>query len=268
MPQAGLSPAAQAFDSIAANFDERFDPWQSVAAQRRAVRAELLSAFKPGSKVLEIGGGTGTDAAWLAATGCDVLLTDVSPAMVRQAQAKFIGRAGLSAKAAGAGELGQLGLEKASFDGAFSNFAALNCVEQLDPFARGLARLVRPGGTVILVFFGTCCPGEWIVEALRGRPHAMFRRFTRNPAAARLGGNHFNVRYHRAAELKKAMAPWFDHAGTRGIGVLVPPSAAEPWISGHPRVLSALEALDRRLSAALAPLGDHVLHRFVRRAGS
>jgi SAM-dependent methyltransferase len=266
VPQAGLSPAARAFDSVAATFDERFDPWQSVAAQRRAVRAELLSAFKPGSKVLEIGGGTGTDALWLAATGCDVLMTDVSPAMVHRAKTKFSGHAGLSAKVAAAGDLGRLGLERASFDGAFSNFAALNCIDTLEPLARGLAGLVRPGGTAILVLFGTCCPGEWIVEALRGRPGSMFRRFSRQLTPARLGGNDFNVRYHRAAELKRAMAPWFDHAGTRGIGVFVPPSAAEPWISRHPRLLSTLEGFDRRLSVPLAPLGDHVLHRFVRRA--
>jgi hypothetical protein len=51
-----------------------------------------------------------------------------------------------------------------------------------------------------------------------------------------------------------------------GVGVFVPPSAAEPWISRHPRLLSVLERLDSRLSAPLAALGDHVLYRFVRRA--
>ncbi len=34
--------AAAAFDAIAASFDETFDPWLSVAAQRTAVRAELM----------------------------------------------------------------------------------------------------------------------------------------------------------------------------------------------------------------------------------
>ena len=48
------------------------------------------------------------------------------------------------------------------------------------------------------------------------------------------------------------------------IGLFVPPSAAEPWISRHPRLLGLLEALDRGLSRPLAMLGDHVLYRFVR----
>ena len=37
-----LRPSAIAFDAVAPTFDSRFGAWQSVAAQRRAVRAELL----------------------------------------------------------------------------------------------------------------------------------------------------------------------------------------------------------------------------------
>ncbi len=263
MASVELTRAALAFDRIADAFDDRFRPWQSVAAQRRSVRSELLDAFAPGASIVEIGGGTGEDALWLADNGRRVLLTDVSPRMVQRARAKFAGRPELRAEVAAA-ETIDLGGER--FDGAFSNFAALNCVDDLAPVARGLAKLVRPGGAVVLVVFGTFCPAEWIVEAVRHRPSAMVRRFRRGAVPARLSGSNFCVRYFTARELKSAMAPWFDHAGQRGIGVFVPPSAAEPWISGRPRLLSTLEALDERLSRPLAVLGDHVLHRFVRRS--
>ena len=255
--------AARAFDQVAGAFDDRFGGWASVAAQRRAVRDELLHAFARGSRVLEIGGGTGEDALWLAERGRSVLLTDASPRMVERARAKFAGRPGLRAQVAAAAKL-DFGAER--FDGAFSNFAGLNCVDDFDPVAQALAQLVRPGGMAILVVFGTLCPGEWVVEGVRRRPHAMVRRFARGPVPARLGGNAFTVRYFTTRELAAAMAPWFDFAGRRGIGVCVPPSAAEPWITRHPRLLAGLEALDRRLSRPLAALGDHVLHRFVRRA--
>jgi ubiquinone/menaquinone biosynthesis C-methylase UbiE len=263
---ADLPLPARAFDTIAASFDARFGQWESVAAQRRAVRRELAKAFPPGANVLEIGGGTGEDALWLAERGRSVVMTDISPRMVQRARTKFAGRQRLRAQVAAAEGLDRLDLGEAGFDGAFSNFAALNCVEALEPVARGLARLVKPSGAVIMVVFGTCCPGEWIVEGLRDNPRAMFRRFRRTPVRARLGGNAFLVRYFRTAELVSAMAPWFDFAGRRGLGVFVPPSAAEPWITRHPRLLSALERLDDRLSSSLAGLGDHVLHRFVRRA--
>ena len=119
----------------------------------------------------------------------------------------------------------------------------------------------------MLVLFGTLCPGEMLVEVLRGRPGQALRRFKHGPAPARLGGRDFTVTYHRAAAVAQAMQPWFIPAGRRGIGVFVPPSAAEPGISRHPMLLGILEALDRYTSRPLAPLGDHVLYRFVRTEG-
>jgi hypothetical protein len=59
-------------------------------------------------------------------------------------------------------------------------------------------------------------------------------------------------------------APWFALESLKGIGVFVPPSAAEPWISKHEKLLNALAALDRLFGRVLAPLGDHVLYRLVR----
>ena len=262
---AGLSAAAAAFDAVAERFDERFDPWLSVAAQRQAVRVELERAFPVGARLIEIGGGAGGDALWLAQRGRQVLLTDASPAMVRMAKFKLSGVVGTRAEVCAAEDLEALvGRMDSPLDGAFSNFAALNCVSDLRPFARGLAQLLRPGAPALLVVFGTLCPGEWMVEALRGRPKAMFRRLSRGEAPARLGGHEFSVRYHRRRDLQRALAPWFRTAGRRGIGVFTPPSAAEPWISHHPRLLGALEMLDRSLSLPLAPLGDHVLYRFER----
>ena len=137
--------------------------------------------------------------------------------------------------------------------------------EMVAPVAESVGKLIRPGGTVMLVLFGTCAPGEIVVEALRGRPKAMFRRFTRKPVASRIGGEHFTVHYHREREIRTAMARWFAWGGRTGIGIFVPPSAAEPWISRHPRLLGALERVDRRFARSLAALGDHVLYRFVRR---
>ena len=108
------------------------------------------------------------------------------------------------------------------------------------------------------------CPGEIVTEALRGRPRNCFRRFRRGPVAASLRGRRFTVRYHRRTEIEEAMAPAFRPVGRRGVGLFVPPSAAEPWISRHPRVLAHAEAADRLLARRLAPLGDHVAYLFER----
>lgn len=258
-----LSPAAQAFDAVAERFDERFGGWLSVQAQRRSVRTALVEAFPPGARLVEIGGGTGEDACWLIDRGREVLLTDPSPRMVRIAAGKLRTRGAPAPVAVAAESLGALATVRAGerlFDGAYSNFAALNCVPDLGDVGRGLAQLVRPGGRVLLVMFGIAVPGEWAVELAHGRPRAAVRRFARGDVRARLGGREFSVRYHRRADVERAFAPWFRLTERRGIGVFVPPSAAEPWISSHPRLLRALERLDRRLACGLAALGDHVLY--------
>jgi SAM-dependent methyltransferase len=263
--RSSLSPAVQAFEAVATRFDARFGDWRSVAAQRGQVRVQLERAFPPGARLLEIGGGTGEDAHWLAARGREVLLTDGAPSMVRIAREKLRSQRGPEPRVCSAEGLGHLAAERelaglAPFDGAFSNFAALNCVDTLDAFASGLARLLRPGAPALLVLFGTLCPGELVVQLARGDARAAVRRRGRGPVAARLGGREFTVRYHSAADVQRAMAPWFELRRRVGIGVFVPPSAAEPWISGHPALVRMLDAMDRVASRALAPLGDHVLY--------
>lgn len=263
-----MRAAASAFDAVAPRFDERFGAWLSVAAQRRAVRAALVDVFPSGGRIVEIGGGTGEDAAFLARSGYNVLLTDASPTMVDHALAKLRPLGG-NAEVAPAEDLEHFAEEWMSdgqeqFDGAFSNFAPLNCVVDLEPVARGLARMLKPGAPAMLVLFGTFCPGEMITELLRLRFSQALRRNKRGPIKARIGQREFEIVYHRKATLERAFAPWFSLERTLGIGVAVPPSGAEPWISKHPRLLAAMEAVDRVVARPLAMLGDHVLYQFRR----
>jgi ubiquinone/menaquinone biosynthesis C-methylase UbiE len=265
---ASMPAAARAFDAVAPHFDARFGGWLSVAAQRRAVRRRLLAALPIGARVLELGGGTGEDAVWMAQHGFQVLLTDASPAMVLQARAK-LAPYGAQAEVAAAEDLPRFAADQLRrggrpFDAVLSNFAPLNCVEDLAPVARGLATLIRPGGHAMLVLFGSHPPGEMITEILHRRPHQALRRLGSGPKPARIGAANFTIVYHRGRAVRNAMAPWFRLKRGIGVGVFVPPSAAEPWISRHPRFLGMLEALDRLVERPLAGLGDHILYHFER----
>ena len=265
------SMAVDAFDAVAERFDGRFGHLLSVAAQRRAVRRELLRCFPAGSRLLELGGGTGDDAVFLAQRGRRVVMTDGSERMVRVATDRV--------RASGCEqmvesfpvlieEIGRLVDLKPSdipFDGVFSNFAALNCVEHLAPVGRALAGLVRPGGLALLVVFGPFPIGEVMVQLGRGRVSRAFRRFRgRGSADAQLNGRHFRVWYPGPREVARAFEPFFRLRGKRGIGVLVPPSDAEPDISAFPRVVRFMEATDRVIGRPMAILGDHVLLTFER----
>jgi len=264
-----LPPAAAAFDAAATNFDARFGGWKSVAAQRAAVRRALRAAFPPRAHVLELGGGTGEDALWLASRGRDPLHTDPSPRMVAIARDKLRGLVTETPLVLAAEDLDEFAAERIvtgapSLAGAYSNFAALNCVTDLRPVARALAALVDPGAPVLLVLFGTLPVGELVVQLARGQVRAAFRRCARGAVRARLGVHSFPIRYHRATAVRRAFQPWFTLQERRGIGVFVPPSAAEPWISRHPLLLGVLALLDRLVERPLAPFGDHVLYHFVR----
>ncbi|HEX3422618.1 MAG TPA: class I SAM-dependent methyltransferase [Sphingomicrobium sp.] len=262
---AAPAPAAKAFDAIAPQFDSKFKPWKSVEAQRRSIRRQLVAAFPAGARIIEIGGGTGEDALWLADQGRVVLMTDASPAMVAVASAKCGEKVETAVAAAeDFGELAARLSDEPLFDGAYSVFAGLNCVSDLTVFGRDIARLMRERAPLMVVMFGTCCLGEMAVECLRGRPRQALRRFRRGDVAARLGGFDFSVRYHRGRDLERMLSPWFKLESRSGIGIFVPPSAAEPWISSHPRLLKILETLDRGASRPFAVLGDHILYRFVR----
>ena len=266
--------AVAAFDAAADTFDERFGTWASVAAQRRVVRRHLLGAFPPGARVLELGGGTGEDAIFLALKGRDVLLTDGSVRMLHRAAEKAVAQG-----CADRVDTAVLVLEEIeefaaewrsrggeSFDGAYSNFAALNCVADLRVVARGLAALLHPGAPALLVFFGPLSPGEVVVQLARGDPRGAVRRLARGPVPASLGGVDFTVHYPSPREVVGAFAPEFRRVRTRGVGIFVPPSAAEPAISAHPHLLRALEALDKIAECPLALLGDHVLVHLERAA--
>jgi SAM-dependent methyltransferase len=258
----------RAFDKTAPAFDERFGAWRSVSAQRDAVRRYLTRIFEPGSRLLELAAGTGEDASYLLQRGYRVTITDGSPRMVELATAKVRG-AGFGPERA---PVAQLVLEdarpfaeaheaalQAPYDGVYTNFAALNCLPDLSVLAAPLGRLVRPGGSCALVVFGPMSVGEIVVELVRGRPRAAFRRFRPGPAPAKLGGELFEVWYPSPRAIARALAPQFSLRAVRGIGILVPPSAAEPWISRFPRVVEMLAVADRLLTAPLALLGDHVL---------
>jgi hypothetical protein len=196
-----------------------------------------------------------------------VLVTDGAASMVQRVRQKALAAGmtqAIEARRVLLEELEEFAREGHHFDGAFSNFAALNCLDDLTPCARALAHMLPAGAHALLVVFGPCCPGEIAVQIARGDRKAAIRRFARGAVPARLGGRNFTVHYPTPGAIARVFAPWFRLVRRRGIGVFVPPSAAEPMISRYPRLLRVLEGLDRVAAAPLAWLGDHVLLDFER----
>lgn len=264
---ATCTPAA-AFDAIAEGYDRIFTDSSIGRAQRQPVWRELDRCFRAGQRVLEINCGTGIDALYLAARGVNVDAFDVSAEMVRVARANRL-RAGCPREEVRFARLAteELDTLAARYDGAFSNFGGLNCVADVRAVAAQLARLVVPGGRVVICLAGPCCAWEIAWYGAQGGFDRAFRRL-RSRAEGRVSRNHvFPVFYPSVRQLVRLFAPGFELERLRGIGVLVPPTYVEPHASRYPRLLAAAAGVDRVLGRmpGTRALADHVLLVFRRR---
>ncbi len=258
------------FDAIAERYDETFTFSSIGRVQRNAVWRQAKACFHAGHRILEIGCGTGIDACFLATRGIRVVASDSSSQMVarteRRAQEnrvqKLVLPVALRAEQINALQTSEL------FDGAFSNFGALNCIEDIRKFAVDLSRLLKPGATALLCWIGPCCLWEMVWYLSHCKTEKAFRRFKRNGVTASLnGGPRFFVHYPTIRQLAHAFGNHFRLRKVRGIGIAVPPSYMEPWAIRHPRLLRISEKADLFFSAlpGYRMLADHVLLDFERK---
>jgi ubiquinone/menaquinone biosynthesis C-methylase UbiE len=260
---------AAPFDAIAGRYDETFTTTKIGRAQRASVWKKLEKVFRRGDRVLEIGCGTGVDACFLAEHGATVVACDSSPQMVILATRRVKENAkdsSVRTHLLAAEEVASL-RNSGSFDGAFSNFGALNCVEDLQQFARDLAVLLKPGATALLCWMGPCCGWEIAWYLAQGNPGKALRRFARGGVTARLAeGAIVRVHYPSVRLLARTFAPQFRLASFNGIGVAVPPSYVECWANRFPRLFDLSMRADSLLGRCpgVRAFADHILLEFRR----
>jgi ubiquinone/menaquinone biosynthesis C-methylase UbiE len=241
--------AAPPFDRMAARYDALWTTTPIGRAQRDLVWRDMDPLFQPGQRILDIGCGTGEDAAHFAARGVSVHATDASPAMIQLAAA----RGGFNTEVRSAEELAQI---DGPFDGAISNFGALNCVKDLPAVAASLATLFRPGGSLAICILGRFCAWEILHYAVRFHFAKAFRRW--NPASYQ----GITIYYPTVAEFRVAFAPHFELQRWTGIGLFVPPS----YVKLPAALVAVLAVCDRLLARLplLRALADHRLLLLVR----
>lgn len=266
---AGSQVYAAPFDEAASRYDKVFTNSRIGRAQRLSVWEEVARTFQAGDQILEIGCGTGVDACYLAERGVGVLACDSSPKMIGVAirRLKNSPRSELiQAKILAAEHIGSLRGQRL-FDGAFSNFGALNCVRDLKSLAEDLAALLRPGATALLCWMGPFCLWETLWYLLHGKPAKALRRAHRDGITTRVdGGTPVTVYYPSVRMLARTFAPQFSIKSIKGVGVTVPPSYLEPLASRFPRLLNAAVFADGVLSRCegVRLLADHILIRLER----
>ncbi len=238
---------AQAYwDTAAETYVQDFTGTGIGETRRQAVWRRLEKIFSPGQKLLELNCGTGIDAVHLAKRGMQLVACDISSRMIelaRQLSASTSTSECIDFRVLPNEEIGSLEGENV-FDGAFSNFCGLNCVEDLPAVVRELTRLVRPGAPVLLCMIGRFVPWEIAWFMAHGEPGKALRRLRANSFDSSAPGT---VRIQRPSvrEIERVMSPAFRLKRWSGVGIAVPPTYTENRMQHFPRTIKGLAGIDR-----------------------
>jgi len=261
-----LQSAAVYWDAAAETYEQKFTGTTVGQIRRRAVWRALERAFHPGQHILELNCGTGIDAVFLGGKGIHVLACDISPRMIELAQnlaaatavpvpPEFRVLATESLPALGEGP----------FDGAFSNFAGLNCVADLSSVAASLASQLKPGARFIACMIGRFVPFEIAWYLAHRQPRRAFQRLRERRSSFR---EEESLTIHRptVSEIVHQMRPAFRLLRWKGIGITVPISYAENFASRHPNLIHRLAVIDNAIGnlPLFRGMGDCVLLEFER----
>lgn len=237
------------FDPIAPVYDELWTNTPVGRAQRDQTWRHLDPLFPAGTRLLDIGCGTGEDAAHFSARGVIVHAVDPSPAMVEIARRRV---AHTVCRVDTRVDVG------ATFDAVLSNFGPFNCIEDVTATARSLAAVLHPTAPVAICIIGRFCLWETIYYLAHFRFRKAFRRLHRTTT-----WSDTPIHYPTVSQLRAAFSPDFTLTRWTGIGLFVPPSYVR-----LPRFLVTLAAaLDRIFTGLpiLRTLCDHRLLIFTRK---
>jgi deazaflavin-dependent oxidoreductase (nitroreductase family) len=259
-----------AFDGVAMHYDQHI-LGNPINTWLRNVSVSMLKRlFEPGSVVLEVGCGTGTETLSLAKHGITVLASDISGKMLevleRKAREEGVPDRVITLHCR-AGELvrkvNALGFSK--IDGAYSTYGAINTEPNLDDLFRDLHGLLKEEGTLVLGVWNKYSLYEVLGYLLRGRPGLAFARL-RNPVP--IGRSRFCIasNAYSVASLDEHIGPFFKLRSIFGVVILLPPSNLIRYLP-RGRWLTFFKKLDLQLGRVFPfnRLGDHFLAVYIAR---
>ena len=257
------------WNDAAETYEQKFTGTTVGRARRYAVWRDLERAFKPGERILELNCGTGIDAVFLAGKGVHILGCDIAPRMIELAQ-ELAAQAELTDppdfRVLPTENLAAIAQE-GPFDGAFSNFSGLNCVDDLSQVAQDLGRLLKPRARFLIVMMGRFVPWEIVWFLAHGKPSRAFQRL-REDRTSYVGTPSLTIQRPTVAQITKQMEPAFRLLQWKGIGITVPPSYSEHLASRFPKLIERLAGLDQRIGTLplIRNMADCVLLEFERTA--
>lgn len=236
----------KAFDRIAASYDQDFGANPVGLKLRERCHLLFKKYFQSPGLLWDAGCGSGLDALALARSGYRIVATDQATAMLAEVvkkieQNQLHDSIMTIQKALDSPDLGRLLREVGPISGIYSNFGALNCLENLVTFARTCASLLPKDAFLVLIYMGRFSPLESLYYLLKAKPGPMIRRFSSSSQTARLGNCAIPIRYYSSANMYSYFRPFFSIIEIVPLGIILPP----PFLFPCPALEKHIDWLDR-----------------------
>lgn len=235
---------AEAFSLTAEKYDRFAEDHPNLSRMRSKVYAHLMRHLKPGSRILELNAGTGTDAVFLARQGYFIHATDIAPGMLQRLQDKVLQQRleqRITVQECSFLELEKI--ERGPFDAVFSDLGGLNCLPDLQPVVEKLPALLKPGGLVVWVLMPPICLWE-LGWAFKGDLKYAFRRLSAQGTQAHLEGKYFTIYYFNPRQVISLFQPRFTLLEVEGLSIFAPPAESKNLAIRHPSLYRALCRID------------------------
>jgi ubiquinone/menaquinone biosynthesis C-methylase UbiE len=196
---------------------------------RFLVQKTCLEYFPPGSRILELNAGSGEDALFLAANGMIVHATDISEEMIKIIRKKIESgnlNEKITAEVLSFDEINKVTC--GPFDGVFSNFGGLNCINDFSKLSPGLSSKLKTGGIFIAVVMNKFCLWEIFYYLLKLDTKNAFRRFRKNGIMAELNGEKVKTYYFSPGQFTEALSGNFEKIKISAMAFKTPP----PYLKG------------------------------------
>ena len=241
--------AGAAFTLQAPNFDNLYNGDTIIQYKRQRVREHLMQYLPANSSILELNAGTGEDAIFFAQQGHYIHATDISTGMQNILKEKVEAndlQNNISYELCSFTQLEQL-QKKEQFDAILSNFAGLNCTNELSKVLASFDALLKQGGVVTLVILPKFCLWETLL-IFKGKFKTATRRFFSNKGRkANVEGQYFNCWYYNPSFIISKLKNSFDLLSLEGLCSIVPPSYIESFAEKHPKLFAFLKQKENTL---------------------